>query len=188
MPLLKVSPVSSGAWILPSSNALHPRPVWGRRRGRHPFAPLQGRVFWPWPLHPALGLSFACLCSALQALQMGFILKLKIRKQHSADSLWNFSLWHCPIAIKCTFLSSSQAFRVCWFDSWLSPEDSRFCLLWWLDCDGCIPTSLECSIRNYCTALSKEAAGYLWALCCCSTLVQDWSRLTCISDVHSNKQ
>lgn len=77
MPLLKVWPVSSGAWILPSSNGLCLSTISGRKRGRHPFVPLphlllalcpvQGRVFWPWPLHPAPVLTFTCLCSAFQA-------------------------------------------------------------------------------------------------------------------------
>lgn len=76
-PLLKARPLSSRAWIFPSSNDLCPSPISGRRRGARPFAPLprllltlcpdQERVFWPWTLHPAPVLSFPCLCSAPQA-------------------------------------------------------------------------------------------------------------------------
>lgn len=141
---------------------------------------------WPWPLASSPSPGRHLLSSP--GLLKGFLPKAKIRKQRSADNLWNSSLWHCPSATECTFSSCSQAFRVCQFDTWLIPEDSQFCcLLWWLGCDGCIPTSIECSVHN-CTALSKEAAGYLWALCCCPTLVQDWSRLTCNSDIHSKKK
>lgn len=195
MPLLKVWPVISGAWILLSSNALCLSPISGRRRGGHPFGPLphlllalchvQGRVFWPWPLHPAPVLSFACLCPAIQACEGVSSLN---RGSESITQQTIYEISPCdiaPLQLNAHFHPRVRPLEFAVLILGSSPEDSqRCCLLWWLGCDGCIPTSLECSIHNG-TASPKEAAGHLRALCCCCpALVQDWSRLTRIS-IHS---
>lgn len=104
--VLKLWPVSLGACVLPSRKALSPSPISGRRRGSHHLLhsspspgsqPCPGKSLLPLATAstPSSELHLPSLSSL--GLQRDFLLKMKITKQHSADNLWHFSWWHCPL-------------------------------------------------------------------------------------------